>query len=72
MRRAPLEEFEACFNGLGDPRAGNARHYLLAHHLKALRLPTFLREYDKNAVSPRILRTATKPPGLSSSWHQFV
>jgi hypothetical protein len=36
---------------------------LLAHHLKALKLPTFLREYDKLAqqcASPRsrrILRT---------------
>jgi hypothetical protein len=28
---------------------------LLAHHLKALRLPTFLREYDKLA-RPRALR----------------
>ena len=31
---------------------------LLAHHLKALRLPTFLREYDKLArqcAPPRVL-----------------
>ena len=30
---------------------------LLAHHLKALKLPTFLREYDKvaNCVLPKVL-----------------
>ena len=27
----------------------DAPELLLAHHLKALRLPTFLREYDKQA-----------------------
>ena len=32
---------------------------LLAHHLKALRLPTFLREYDKIAhnAPPRVSTT---------------
>jgi hypothetical protein len=30
---------------------------LLAHHLKALKLPTFLREYDK-----LVLQCAARPP----------
>ena len=31
------------------PSSGDLPHVLLAHHLKALKLPTFLREYDKVA-----------------------
>jgi len=30
----------------------DAPQVLLAHHLKALKLPTFLREYDKLARQP--------------------
>ena len=30
---------------------------LLAHHLKALKLPSFLREYDKLAVNSRAIVT---------------
>jgi DNA replication protein DnaC len=32
-----------------NPSSGDLPHVLLAHHLKALKLPTFLREYDKVA-----------------------
>jgi hypothetical protein len=42
----------------------NTPQLLLAHHLKALKLPTFLREYDKLAVSvpPRMLITCVISP----------
>jgi len=34
---------------MNTPSPGDLPHVLLAHHLKALKLPTFLREYDKVA-----------------------
>jgi hypothetical protein len=40
---------------------------LLAHHLKALKLPTFLREYDKLAHSNAPPRASTIP-AICCAW----
>ena len=44
----------------------DAPQLLLAHHLKALKLPTFLRKHDKLALQIRILTTRYQPNGSPS------
>ena len=73
MRRAPLEEFEACFNDLSDPRADNARHDLLEVLVIALctilcgeERCTDMAEFaeQKKAFLRRFLRLRHDPPSL--------